>query len=135
MQYYYELCNDKAGGDNGVVPEMIKALDNDNRKILYKFVADFFEGKSDFDSWHRGLLVWIPKPGRPPNNPNNYRGINLMDVVSKVLCRILNKRLFTLLDKYGTKLQFGGTPNTGCGEAVFTLKSVLHARRNHGLGT
>lgn len=58
-----------------------------------------------------------------------------MDVVSKVLCCIVNKRLFILLDKYGTKLQFGGTPQTGCGEAIFTLKSALHARRNHGLET
>eukprot|EP00985_Skeletonema_marinoi_P020300 scaffold12018_cov288-Skeletonema_marinoi.AAC.1 len=30
-----ELQNCKAGGDNGVVPEMIKALDRENRRVLY----------------------------------------------------------------------------------------------------
>ena len=114
---------------------MIKALDRENRRVLYRYVNNFFVGNSDFESWHRGLLVWIHKSGRPADDPNNYRGINLMDVLSKVLCRIVNKRLFILLDKYATKLQFGGTPETGCGEAVFTLKSALHARRNHSLGT
>ncbi len=46
-----ELCNDTKTKlevevirtDNGVVPEMNKALDNDNRKIFYNFVADFLQ--------------------------------------------------------------------------------------------
>ena len=58
-----------------------------------------------------------------------------MDVISKVLSRIVNKRLFKLLDKYATKFQFGGTPGVGCREGIFTLKTAIHTRRNHGLGT
>ena len=52
----------------------------------------------------------------------NYRGITLMDVPSKVLCKILNERLFKVLNLYGTEYQFGGTPEIGCREAAFTLK-------------
>ena len=58
-----------------------------------------------------------------------------MDVISKVMSRIRNKRLFKILDKHGTKYQFGGTPDVGCREGVFTLKTLIHTRRNHNLGT
>ena len=58
-----------------------------------------------------------------------------MDVISKVLSRIVNKRLFKLLDKYAAKFQFGGTPGVGCREGIITLKTEIHTRRNHGLGT
>ena len=58
-----------------------------------------------------------------------------MDVLSKVLCRILHKQLFKLLEKNGINFQFGATPKTGCREGIFTLKTALHIRRNHNLGT
>ena len=58
-----------------------------------------------------------------------------MNVISKVLRKIINKRLFKLLDKYATKYQFGGTPGLCCREGIFTLKTLLHTRQNHGLGT
>jgi hypothetical protein len=51
-----------------------------------------------------------------------------MDVTSKILCRIINRRLF----KVSTALR---TPEIGCREGIFTLKTFLHTRRNHGLST
>jgi hypothetical protein len=58
-----------------------------------------------------------------------------MDTVSKILCRMMNGRLFKILDETGTKFQFGGMPGVGCREAIFTLASLLHTRRNHNLDT
>ena len=130
-----ELSNGKAGGENRILPEVIKELNNEHRHALHHFTNEFYTGRLDIEGWHRGLLVWLHKSGRPKDDPNNYRGINLMDVLSKVLCRILNKRLFKLLDKHGTQYQFGATPGTGCREGIFTLKTALHIRRNHNLGT
>ena len=56
-----------------------------------------------------------------------------MDVTSKILCRIINRRLFKVLKIYGTEYQFSGTPEIGCHEGIFTLKTFLHARRSHDL--
>ena len=58
-----------------------------------------------------------------------------MDVCSKILSRILSDRLYVLLGKYGTKHQYGATPKKGCQDGSFTLKSVLHSRRQHNLPT
>ena len=112
----------------------MKALKGANRERIFHWITEFWEGKQDYKSCHRGLLVVIHKAGKPKDDPNNYRCVNLMDVVLKILSRILNKRLFKLLDKNGTKYQFGGTPK-GCRDRIFTLKTLLHTRRNHNLGT
>ena len=36
-----------------------------------------------------------------------------------------------LLDKFGTRFLFGGTPEVGCHDSLFTLKALLNAQRNH----
>ena len=40
-----------------------------------------------------------------------------------------------MLKVHGTEYQFGGTHEIGCREGIFTLKTFLHTRRNHGLPT
>ena len=56
-----------------------------------------------------------------------------MDVSSKVFSSIMNSRAFQLLELHGTRFQFGGTPEIGCRDGLFTLKTLLNARRNHDL--
>ena len=58
-----------------------------------------------------------------------------MDVCSKILSRIITSRLYILLEKHGPKYQFGATPRAGCPDGSFTLKSLLHLRRQHNLPT
>ena len=57
-----------------------------------------------------------------------------MDVLSKVLCRIMNKHLFYATRRNGISYQFGATPTTGHREGFSTLKTTVYIRRNHNLG-
>jgi hypothetical protein len=59
----------------------------------------------------------------------------LMDMCSKVFSLVMTARSFTLLDKHGTRFQFGGTPGVGCRDGIFTLKALLNARHNHDLAS
>jgi hypothetical protein len=68
-------------------------------------------------------------------DPNKWRGIMLMDVCSKIFGLFMNNRAFPLLELHGTRFQFGGTPEVGCRDGLFTLKSLLNARCNHDLGS
>jgi len=129
------VANGKAGGENGVLPDIIKSLKGANRKKVFSYIKQFWDGEYEFESWKSGLLSIIHKSGKPKDDLNNYRGITLMDVISKVFSRMVNDRLFKILDKYCTKFQFGGTPGVGCTDAILTLKSVIHTRGNHGLST
>ncbi len=47
----------------------------------------------------------------------------------------MTARAFKLLDKHGTQFQFGGTPELGCRDGLFTLKALLNARVNHDLAS
>ena len=119
------VAPNKAPGVTGVPAEAFKCLDSKNRKQVYFVVVDFWEGNADFWEWHSGLGVMIPKKG-DLSDPNKWRGIHLMDVCSNIFSCILNERLYRLLDKHGIKTQFGATPNVGCQDGSFTLKTLLH---------
>ena len=69
------------------------------------------------------------------SDPNKWRGINLMDVCSKIFSCILNERLYLLIDKHGIRMKFGAMPNVGCQDGSFTLKSLLHLRHQHNFPT
>ena len=130
-----KLCWHKSPGKNGVSPNMIKALDDTNRRVLFMFMCDWMENEDMvFDDWLESRLVPLPKKG-DLHDLNNWRGINLIDVCSKVMSIILNARAQKLIKINGHPMQFGATPKVGCAEAVFSLKSILQARREMGLDT
>ncbi len=56
-----------------------------------------------------------------------------MDMCSKMFSLVMTARAFKLLNQHGTRFQFGGTPELGCRDGLFTLKALLNARRNHDL--
>jgi hypothetical protein len=87
-----KLKNGKAPGTTGVPPDAFKCLDGDNHKQIFHYVVDFWEGKANYWEWHTGLGVLVPKKGEL-SDPNKWRGINLMDVCSKIFSCILNERL------------------------------------------
>ena len=93
------LKNDKAPGLNGVTPNAFKCMDERNLKTVYKFICDSWDGNEDYKEWHEGQVVLVPKSG-DLSNPNKWRGVNLMDVCSKILSRIITSRLYILLEKH-----------------------------------
>lgn len=128
------LKNNKSPGTNKVPAEAFKAMNNRNCSLLYNFINNFWNSKCNFDEWHTGRGIPVPKTTHP-SNPNQYRIVNLMDVGLKIFSRILTTRLYSLLEKHGTKYQFGATPNSGCWDANFTFKTFLHLRHQHNLET
>ena len=67
------------------------------------------------------------------SDPNKWRGVMLMDVCSKIFSSVMNRRAFCLLNKNGTRFQFGGTLELGCWDGLFVLKTMLTMQKNHNL--
>jgi hypothetical protein len=88
----------------------------------------------NYKGWHRSQCVPVPKKGDLAD-PSTWRGVMLMDVCSKIFGSVMNDRVFRLLELHGTRFQIGGTPELGCRDGLFTLKSLLNARHNHDLGS
>ena len=116
----------KAPRRNGLPPDAFTAMDNIPKQIIHKHVSDFFDGTTDHKGWHRSQCAPVPKKGNL-RNPNRWRGIMLMDICSKVFYSIMTARALQLLDKQGTRFQFGGTPKLGCRDSLLSLKALLKA--------
>ena len=58
-----------------------------------------------------------------------------MEVASTIFRRIITGSLYVLFDKYGTKYQFGATPNAKYQDGSLALNDLLHFRRHHKLPT
>jgi hypothetical protein len=122
-----KLKRGKAPGLNAIPPEALKAMDDTPQQTVHKHVSDFFDGKTDHEGWHKSQCVPVPQKGNL-SDPNKWREIMLMDMCSKVFSSIMMEGAFQLLDKHGTRFQFGGTPELGCRDGLFTLKVLLNAR-------
>ena len=48
--------------------------------------------------WRRALVVAIPKPSKPVEDPNNYRPISLLCVLYKILERLIYDRVEPIVD-------------------------------------
>ena len=115
---------------DGVSPNTIKALDDENRNVLFQICSDFFNGNVEIEDWQIGNLKILPKKGDTSNPKINWRGINLLDVVSKLMSIILNIRLQIALKKHGTPLQFGASPKMGCpGGSFFSSFAIADTKR------
>ncbi len=127
-----KLKNAKAPGLTGVPPEAFKAMSPSNLQHVYKHVNDFFLSNADYKQWHQSQCVPIPKSG-DLLDPNKWRGVMLMDICSMIFSLVMNGRVFKLLGKHGTRFQFGGTPELGCRDGLFVLKTLLTMRKNCNL--
>lgn len=65
------ITNGKASGENGVLPDLIKALKGNNRNQVFTYIKQFWDDEHDHESWHSGLLIIIHKAGKPKDDLNN----------------------------------------------------------------
>ena len=103
-----------------------------NLKVHFKFILDFWYDNLDFEEWHEGQVVPVPKSG-DLSDPNKWIGVNLVYIGSKIFSSLMCKRLFSIIKNYGVKYQFGSSPGVGCQDGTFTIKTLLHTRHNQDL--
>ena len=60
----------KSPGLNGVSPNTIKALDNENRNMLFQICSDFPDSGVEIENWQIGNLKILPKKGDASNLNN-----------------------------------------------------------------
>ena len=66
----------------------------------------------------------IPKKGNL-SDCNNWRGITLLSIPSKILCKIIIKRIRPALDQALRKEQAGFRRGRGCAEHIFALRNII----------
>ena len=79
-----------------------------------------------------GLLNILPKKGEL-KDPNNYRGIMLLETSYKIVAKIIHARLLPIAEKIDHESQCGFRPERSCADAIFTVRLTIKKRKEHNL--
>ena len=82
----------KAPGPDGICLEMYKHTVNEILPFLFKLFNEIFDVCDFPEQWSRSTILPIHKKGNL-KDPDNYRGISLMDSICKNFMHVLNTRL------------------------------------------
>lgn len=126
----------KSPGPDGVPPEMVRlTAERQSIKTLeamnYALVNEIFP-----ETWKKGRLVLLKKPGKEDGHPSSYRPLCLLDCFGKLLEQLLAIRLKVELDNTGglSANQFGfreGKSTIDAVEKVMELVDTAAAGTQH----
>ena len=127
-----QLRNGKAAGESGILPEIVKAAccDGDFVGMLVELLGDVWkEGEVPAD-WSDAVLIPIPKKG-DLSQCDNWRGIALLDVVGKVVARVIQGWLQKLAEDELPESQCGFRKGRGCVDMVSTVRQLVEKPWEH----
>jgi len=128
------LGSDKAEGLDGVTNDMIKNTGVEARRMILEFLNNVMSGAQIPSDWKIGDVVFILK--KPPQTEvANYRPITLISCMSKLLTKILAKRLAAAVDIediVGPE-QNGFRASRSCADNIFILNTILEINKSKKL--
>lgn len=118
-----ESQNGKSEGIDNIPIELIKHLGEVGMDKIIKLCNKIYESGNWPDDFLKTVLIPIPKRGKP-TKCQDYRTISLLSHTSKILLKILNRRLIGKLDRYMGEEQFGFRKGKGTRDAIGTLRVI-----------
>ena len=103
---------------------MFKAAPEIAAQQLQPLFTAVWEEKRVPDDWSKGTIIKIPKKGAL-NDCNNWRGITLLSIPSKILAKIILQRISSALDQKLRNEQAGFRKGRGCTDQIFALRNII----------
>ena len=103
---------------------MLKAEETEKPRLLMCTFREIWERETIPEAWKTGLIVKLPKKG-DLGNCDNWRGVTLLPITSKVFSKIIHTRLAEVVDEYIKQEQAGFRPGRSCSDHIFTLRQIL----------
>ena len=121
------LKRHKSPGDDLLVPEIFIEGSELLTPMLCKLFNFIFNQIIYPESWTKGILIPVPKKG-DKNNVDNYRGIMLTSIFSKIFSQLLNNRLTKWSEDNNilSDNQFGFRQHRSTIDCVFVLQSIIN---------
>ena len=121
-----KLKDGKAAGIDGIMGEMVKRSKHVITPFLVKyFNALFCKGYYPL-KWSEAIIVPLHKKG-DTNLPDNYRGISLLSILSKVFTHIINERLMVWAESNNIicEAQAGFRKGRSTIDHIFTVNAII----------
>ena len=121
-----KLKPNKSSGTDGIISEMIKNAGNVITPFLVRLLNTLFDKGVYPDSWSESIILPLHKKG-DINNVENYRGISLCNICSKVYGFIINRRLQAWAEEYNItgEHQAGFKSGYSSIDHIFTLFACI----------
>ena len=119
-----DLKNGKAPGIDNLNAELFKANPIITANILQPLFCDIWRQSKNPTEWNKGKIIKIPKKG-DLSNCNNWRGITLLSIPSKILAKIIIKRISNAIDSKLRNEQAGFRKGKGCIDQIFILRNII----------
>ena len=121
-----KLKSCKAAGPDDVIGELFKYSGNVVIDFLVQLFNFLFNNGVFPDNWTESILLPLYKKG-DINDPNNYRGISLCDISSKLYSSIINSRLIEWIEVNDItgEHQAGFKRNYSTVDHMFTLLAAV----------
>ncbi len=124
------LCNNKAPGESGILPEMVRYAGLEFFTALLSLVHRVWLDGCVPQAWRDAELVPIPKKG-DLSSCDNWRGIALLDVVGKVVGRVIQTRLQVLAEAELSDSQCGFRQGRSCTDQIFSVNQFIEKLFEH----
>lgn len=124
------LSNNKAPGESGILPEMVKFAGQQFNDALLNLIHKVWQNGSVPQAWRDAELVPIPKKG-DLSRCDNWRGIALLDVVGKVVGRLVQNRLQALAEDELPESQCGFRRGRSCNDQIFSVLQLIEKQYEH----
>ena len=115
----------KSAGPDRILNEVIKCSFPVMGKSFLKIFNLILKSGKYPHSWKKSFIIALHKSGSK-GDPNNYRGISLINSLPKIFNAILNNRLTKFIDCNLSNNQFGFRENHRTSDSIFILKSLIN---------
>ena len=116
----------KASGTSEVSVEMIVASGEIGVKVMIELCQRVLDGRGTPDEWKTSVIVPIFKGKGDVMSCGSYRGIKLLEHAMKIVERVLEKQIQTLI--HLNKMQFGFMPGKATMDARFIVRKIKRKR-------
>ena len=117
-----KMKSGKATGTSEVNEEMIVASGEIGIKVMMELCQRVLDGRKMPDEWRTSVIVSIFKGKGDVMSCGSYKGVKLLEHAMKIVERVLEKRILTLVNL--NEMQFRFVPGKGTVDAIFIVRRM-----------
>ena len=118
-----KLKNGKASGEDNISSELYKYASEKFKTWLLIFLNEIYLSGTTRSEWNSTSVIGLPVYKRRDRiDPNNDRGINLLNSCYKIYTKILHEKLQRYSETFLNEIQSGFIKWWSCIDSAFTLK-------------
>ena len=125
-----QISNGKSPGNDEVPIELIKEGGEESIQLYHRLILKIWKTRSWPKAWKQSIYITLPKK-EDLKLCSNYRTIALINLASKILLKIIQKRLEHKIESEVNIVQAGFRRNPGTRDHIFNLRNIFEKCREY----